>query len=70
MLQRKNRTNEQLRRQGNPTTAGPAPLTNKMMDSLEGYLENIATAATQTAAKVGPLTELVASLAISVDTVT
>ena len=40
-----------------------------MMDSLEGYLDNIATAATQTAANGGPLAELAASLAISVDTV-
>ena len=29
-------TNEQLQRRGNPTTAGPALLTNQMMDSLEG----------------------------------
>ena len=40
-----------------------------MLDSLEGYLYNIATAATQTVAKGGPLAELAASLAISVDTV-
>ena len=40
-----------------------------MMDSLEGYLENIAAAATQTAANGGPLAELAASLAISFDTV-
>ena len=40
-----------------------------MMDSLEGYLDNIAAAATQTAANGGPLTELAASLAISVDAV-
>ena len=39
-----------------------------MMDSLEGYLDNISAAATQTVAKVGPLVELAASLAISVDT--
>ena len=62
-------TNEQLRRQGNPTTAGPAPLTNQMMESLDGYLDNIAAVATKTAAKGGPLTELEASLAISVDTI-
>ena len=41
-----------------------------MMDSLEGYLDNIAAAATQTAANGGTLAELAASLAISVDTVT
>ena len=31
------------------------PLTNQMMDSLEGYLDNIATVAMKTAANVGPL---------------
>ena len=40
-----------------------------MLDSLEGYLENIAAAATQTAANGGPLAELASSLAVSVDTV-
>ena len=40
-----------------------------MMDSLEGYLDNIASAATQTAENGGPLAESAASLAISVDTV-
>ena len=40
-----------------------------MMDLLEGYLDNISAEATQTAEKGGPLTELAASLAISVDTV-
>ena len=40
-----------------------------MMDSLEGYLDNIAAAATQRAKNGGPFAELVASLAISVDTV-
>ena len=39
------------------------------MDSLEGYLDNIAAATTQTAANVGPLAELAASLAVLVDTV-
>ena len=41
-----------------------------MMDSIEGYIENISTAATQIFAKGGPLAELAASLAISVDIVT
>ena len=50
-------------------TAGPAPLTNQMMDSLEGYLDNYSVVATQTAATGGPLAELAASLEISVDTV-
>ena len=40
-----------------------------MLDSLGGYLDNITAAATQTVVKVGPLVELAASLAISVDTV-
>ena len=40
-----------------------------MLDSLEGYLDKIAAAANQTAANGGPLAELAASLAISVDTV-
>ena len=62
-------TNEQLRNRGYTASAGPAPLTNQMIDSLEGYLENIAAAATQTVAKGGPLAELAASIAISVDTV-
>ena len=40
-----------------------------MMESLEGYLDNISAEATQTAAKRGPLEELAASLMISVETV-
>ena len=40
-----------------------------MLDSLEGYLENIAVDTTQAVAKGGPLVELSASLAISIDTV-
>ena len=40
-----------------------------MLDSLEGYLDNIAAAVTQTAATGTPLAELAASLAVSVDTV-
>ena len=39
------------------------------MDSLEGYLDNIAAAATEIAANGGPLAELAASLVILVDTV-
>ena len=61
--------NEQLRRQEHKKTAGTPPLTNEMMDSLEGYLDNIAAAATQTAANGGPLAELAASLEMLVDTV-
>ena len=44
-------------------------MSHQMLDSLEGYLNNIATAATQTVATGGPLAELAASLAVSVDTV-
>ena len=40
-----------------------------MMDSLEVYLDNIAASANQTAANGGPLAELAASLAISVNNV-
>ena len=40
-----------------------------MLGSLEGYLDNIAAAATQTAATGTPLAEMAASLAVSVDTV-
>ena len=40
-----------------------------MLDSIEGYLYNIAAAATQAVANGGPLAELLAILAISVDTV-
>ena len=60
-----NENHGQLRRQGH----GTAPLTNQVLDSLEGYLDNIAAAATQTVAKGGSLAEVAASLAISVDTV-
>ena len=59
----------QLRRRGHTVSAGPAPLKNQTLYSLEGYLDNIAAAATQTVAKGEPLAELAASLAISVDTV-
>ena len=45
------KTNELQRRQGNTTYMGPDPLTNQMMYSLEGYLDNIAAVATQTVAK-------------------
>ena len=40
-----------------------------MLDLLEGYLDKIAAAETQTAATVTPLAELAVSLAVSVDTV-
>ena len=63
------KTNELQRRRGNMTSAGPTPLIIQIMDLLEGYLDNIYAVATQIFAKGGPLAELAASLAISVDTV-
>ena len=53
----------------NKTQTKGAQLTHHMMDFMEGYLNNIAVAATQTANPGGPLVELAASLAVSVDTV-
>ena len=44
-------------------------MSHKMLDSLEGYLDNIASTATQTAATGTPLAELATGLAVSVDTV-
>ena len=44
-------------------------MSKQMLDSLEGYLDNIALSAAQTATNGGPLAELAASLAVSVDTV-
>ena len=44
-------------------------MSNQMLDSLEGYLDNIAAAATQTEANGGPLAELAASLVVSFETV-
>ena len=64
-----NEAHNQLRRRGNKASDVPSPLTNKMMDSLEGYLNIIAAAATQTVAKGVPLAKLSTSLANSVDTV-
>ena len=63
------KANEQLLRREHQKTAGPASLTNQMMESLEGYLDNIAAAVTQKAANGGKITELTDSLAILVDTV-
>ena len=40
-----------------------------MLDSLEGYFDNIAAVANQTTENGGPLAELAASLEISVDMV-
>ena len=44
-------------------------MSHQILDSLEGYLDNIAAATTQTAATGTPLAELTASLTVSVDTV-
>ena len=49
--------------------SNPPTMSHQMLDSLEGYLDNIAAAATQTAATGTPLTELAASLVVLVDTV-
>ena len=64
-----NNTHGQIRRRQHTTPAEPYPLPNQMLDSLEGYLGNIAADATQTVEKGGPLAELVASLVISINTV-
>ena len=64
-----NDAHDQLCRIGNTASTVPEPLTNQMLDSLEGYLDNIAVAATQALIKGGPLAELSACLAISIDTV-
>ena len=53
----------------NKTQTKGAQLNHQMMDLLEGYLNNIAAAATQTVDPSGPLAELAASLAVSVDNV-
>ena len=44
-------------------------MSHQMLDSLEGYLDNIAAATTQTTATGTPLEELEVSLAVSVYTV-
>ena len=49
--------------------SNPPTMSHQMLDSLEGYLNNIAAAATQTAATGTPLAELAARLAVLVDTV-
>ena len=51
------------------TESNPPTMSHQILDSLEGYLDNIVAAATQTAVTGTPLAELVASLAVSVDTV-
>ena len=55
--------NEQPEQQEEPK------ISHQMLDSLEGYLDNIAAAATQTAVTSTPLAELAAILAVSVDMV-
>ena len=64
-----NKTHGQLRQRGHTASAGPDLLTNHLLESLKGYLDNISASETQTVAKGVPLAELSASLAISVDTV-
>ena len=55
--------------QENKKTEGTPILSPQMLDSLEGYLDNMAAAETQSAANGGPLADLADSLAISIDTV-
>ena len=57
------------KRQDHKKAEGTPQLTNKMLDSLEGYLDNISAASTQTVENGGSLAELAASLEMSVDTV-
>ena len=47
----------------------PPPLLNQMLDSLEGYINNIAASGTQALSNGGPIDELYAVLAVLVDTV-
>ena len=47
----------------------PPKMSHQMLDSLEGYLDNIAAATTQTEATGTPLVELASILVVSVDTV-
>ena len=49
--------------------SNPPQMSHQMLDSLEGYLDNIVVAATQTAATGAPLAELAAIIVVSVDTV-
>ena len=58
-----------VRKEQEKPESNPPTMSHQMMDSLEGFLDNIAAAATQTAATGTPLAELAASLAVSVDTV-
>ena len=64
-----NDAHDQMRQRGNKASAVPAPLQNQILDSLEGYLDNITAAVTQAVAKGGPLLELSAILSISIDKV-
>ena len=57
---------DKMRQQAGTSSSVPAPLPNQMMDSLEGYLDNITVAATQASSKGGPLVELSVILAISI----
>ena len=65
-----NDAHDQMCQRGNTVSAVPAPLPNHMLDSIDTYLNSISADATQAFAKGGPLAELSASLAISIDTVT
>ena len=58
-----------MRQKAGTSSSVPDPLSNQMLDYLEGYLNNISAAATQAVGNGGPLMEFSVSLAVSVDTV-
>ena len=59
---------DQLSRKASASLVTP-PLWNKIIYSIEGYLDNISTAATQVLENGGPLPEFSSRLAVLVDTV-
>ena len=58
-----------VRKELEKTENNPPTMSHKILDLLEGDLDNITAVATHTAATKTPLAELAASLAVSVDTV-
>ena len=64
-----NKAHKQLRQRGHTDSDVTYPPPNQILDSLEGYLDNIFVAATQAVEKGVSLAELSVSLAISIDTV-
>ena len=63
------KAHDQLHQQAITSSDVTAPLSNQMMDLIEGYLNNISAATTQAVANGGPLAEFSTILAVSVDTV-